>query len=88
MAQNAPWLAFTKILLTNLIATSSFVRMFVPKNSHRWVKNYSNACKGGLTVVDISEGAAAELAGQSVFSSDSQFHFMLKFVLNFSQCSV
>lgn len=30
--------------------------------------------KGRLTMIDVSEGAAAEFAGQSVFSSNSEFH--------------
>ena len=30
-----------------------------------------------LTMVDISEGATAQFTGQSVFSTDSKFHFFL-----------
>ena len=62
-------------LLTNLIATSSFVRMFVPR-----CKNRNGFSETGcividsldlLTVVYITKGTAAEFAGQSVLSSDS-----------------
>lgn len=67
----------------------SLVEQLRMLGSHRFQFNCNFLiCADVCAVVDISEGAAAKLAGQSVFSSDSQFHFMLKFVLNFSQCSV
>jgi len=49
------------------MATSSFVLMLVPESEL--------GDRGEqLTVVDIPEGTAAELAGKSVFATHSEFH--------------
>ena len=38
-------------------------------------KDVTKAMRDQLTVINVTEGTAAELAGQSVFSTDSKFHF-------------
>jgi hypothetical protein len=52
------------------MATSSLVLMFVPKAL------VLAGIKLHCTMVDVSEGSAAEFARQSVLSSYSEFHFL------------
>ena len=59
-------------ILTNLMATSSFVRMLVPKQSHKiGLETAGFGMRMGLTMVDVAKSTATQFAGQSVFSSDS-----------------